>query len=500
MALVPNPSLFVISLISRFKRLASNLLPKDGFGRQVAIMGGGTAVVQAVGVLAAPLLTRLYEPADFGVMAAFQAITGIVVLGATLRFAAAIPIVTDDREAAKLLAVSCVCVLIVSAIVLVLVVVLPESVFLLLSDDERFFRYRWFLVVAVAGGAIHLSLTGWVTRKHHFVLLSASRAYQSLSSVGIQLGAGAFGAGVVGLIAGAVTNMTNGIWMLLKRTVRDLRIIGFSGLHQGLANVAWSHRKFPSFTLGTSLLDLMGRSAPTIVISALYGSTATGFYGVGLRVIGIPSALISASVANVFLSRVAEATKSGALGALMESVTARLSGLSAYLFCVLFGFGPELFRFVFGAEWGDAGLYVRFLAPWLFLKFVFSPQTSVVLARNRQGTQVIWQIPIVGLRLLALYVGNRLGGVNDAIALFGCTSAVTAAGYFTWALRVGGASLRRVGARLALDLLPVAVLTGGARILFEISGQSIVVMVSVIGLIGIILSPRLVAAWRGNGV
>ena len=45
--------------------------PKSAFARGVGVLVGGTAGAQALMVLAAPLLTRLYSPEDFGLLAVF---------------------------------------------------------------------------------------------------------------------------------------------------------------------------------------------------------------------------------------------------------------------------------------------------------------------------------------------------------------------------------------------------------------------------------------------
>lgn len=52
------------------------LLPRSSFARNVAVLAGGTAVGQAIVVLASPILTRLYTPEDFGVLAVYTSFLG----------------------------------------------------------------------------------------------------------------------------------------------------------------------------------------------------------------------------------------------------------------------------------------------------------------------------------------------------------------------------------------------------------------------------------------
>ncbi len=80
------------NLLACVRKAVTHRLPAGTFGRHVLLIGAGTAFVQALGVLAAPVLTRLCSPANFGVMAAFGAVAVIMVLLATLKLDLAVPI------------------------------------------------------------------------------------------------------------------------------------------------------------------------------------------------------------------------------------------------------------------------------------------------------------------------------------------------------------------------------------------------------------------------
>ena len=52
-----------------------NKLKKNTFLASVVTLTSGTAIAQAITVLASPIITRLYTPADMGLLANFTAIT-----------------------------------------------------------------------------------------------------------------------------------------------------------------------------------------------------------------------------------------------------------------------------------------------------------------------------------------------------------------------------------------------------------------------------------------
>ena len=60
-----------------------SFFPKGVFARSVTVLAGGTALGQAIVTLASPLLTRLYGPEDFGVLALYTAILSILLVVAS---------------------------------------------------------------------------------------------------------------------------------------------------------------------------------------------------------------------------------------------------------------------------------------------------------------------------------------------------------------------------------------------------------------------------------
>src|SRR5947209_80374 len=69
---------------------------RPGLLGDVATLASGTAVAQLVGLLAAPLIARLFSPAAFGGLALFAAISGTISVIACWRYELAIVIPEKD--------------------------------------------------------------------------------------------------------------------------------------------------------------------------------------------------------------------------------------------------------------------------------------------------------------------------------------------------------------------------------------------------------------------
>ncbi len=122
--------------------------------------------------------------------------------------------------------------------------------------------------------------------------------------------------------------------------------------------------------------------------------------------LGIPTQLIGKSVADVFYPRIAEASNNGEnLTKLILKATTALAVVGIVPFGMIVSFGPWLFSFVFGEEWIVAGEYARWLALWSFIAFITRPITKVVLVLNLQAQQLFYEIIIVFVRAVVLFIG-----------------------------------------------------------------------------------------------
>lgn len=443
------------------------ILPKSTFARQVMVMGGGTAVVQALGVLVSPILTRLYTPADFGLMAVFMSVTGIAVVFATLRYDLAIPIAAaDEDDALRLLLLSFISSIAIGITIALLLLALSPTGYRAVSSDPRFVQYRWFLVVAVAGGGFYNALVAWSIRRKAFRALSGSRVFQSSTSIAVQLMVGFLHGGVIGLVLGSMLNMTCGVGNLWRQAAGSVRSAFLTGRWRGLRKTALAYHRYPVFTVWNALVSAASTAIPPVFLSAMYNSEVVGQYALSFRIMYLPATLIASAVAGVYMSREADLLRQGSLGKNMESIAKCLSLIASIILIPMVFFGPDLFSLVFGKSWHTAGLYSQYLMPYLYLSFIFSPMVTTVMLLERQGTDTVWQMVMLFTRLAGIVLGGHLGGPRGAVGILAAVSFVVGALYYRWILSIGGASLRRIVKYLFDDICIAVAISGITWLLF----------------------------------
>lgn len=124
------------------------LLPSGGFLRNVSVLAGGAALAQGLSILAAPLLSRLYAPEDFGVLGVYASLLAIAGVVASLRYELAIPLPEDDAVAGDVLRLALVTCVLISAVA-GLVVLVFGSWLVSVLNAPGLAPYLWLLPLGV---------------------------------------------------------------------------------------------------------------------------------------------------------------------------------------------------------------------------------------------------------------------------------------------------------------------------------------------------------------
>ena len=428
------------------------LLPRSEFAKHVLMLGGGTTLVQFIGIIASPILTRLYIPSDYGLWAVMSSLLTMGSMVSTLRYDAAIAIVENEEAAQNLFWLSLIAVVACSIVLAVLLILSNGAIASRLSADARFRDYQWVLPLGVLTSGLYLVLNSWATRIKEFKAITSSRIYQSTISIVIQLGFGAFKAGFIGLILAGLAAISCGmgrLWKEARRYVRFSNLFNFYNLFQ----TAKVYYRYPSYVLWISLFNAASVQVPVVLLSSFFGSHVTGLYALGYRLVMLPSSLVTSSVSNVFLSRAGEVFRRGSMQEAAEKLVGHLALISAPCFMILLFFAPELFGIAFGETWREAGVYTQYFSPWCCLTFMLSPLTVVVLLANQQGTDMLWQGLLISTRIGSFYLGSIwLGNPRAAIALFAGTTFITSLIYFIWVLKISRVRLWPLVASIGSEL------------------------------------------------
>jgi lipopolysaccharide exporter len=393
-----------------FAKLAA-LLPawagslRSAEARDGLLLIGGTAIGQALVVVVTPILTRLYSPADFGLLGLFSAfVTGAAVV-VSLRYEIAIPSASRE-EAAQLLFV---------ALLVALPLSLLASAILLVMHRANLLSYGllpvWMSVAAfpaVYCASAGASLRYWLIRARRFrdmglilITQGAGRAF-----VPVVIGIESFLGG--GLVAGEVAGRILGVARPLAEAAPDLpavRPFVASPEFRALLRRYW---KLPVISMPSSLVDVLSMSLPVVLITHLYGATQAGLFILVQRIVSLPTSLVGFSAADIFHVRLSEEASKGlpAMRRLVYSTALRLTALGLCFLVPLAAIAPLVAVPVLGKAWADAGILMIILSPWSLAGLVVSPLSRVLAVTFKLELKIIYDVTALAFVFLALEVAR----------------------------------------------------------------------------------------------
>jgi len=387
------------------------------FIKNTAIMAGGAAGSQLLLVLATPIITRLYTPQDFGVLAVYIGLLALFCVIASFRYEMAIPIPEMDEEAIDLVFLSLILVGLTALISCLLIAIFGDSIAIFLKEP-RLKGLLWLLPLGVFFVGTYQIFNKYAIRAKLFKSVAITRINQSITMLVIQLLGYKLGAIAlilaqsVGQGAGALT-LSKGVFSRLGSSNRKRIIL-----------VAKKYRRFPLYSSWAGLLNTSGAQLPALAFASLFSAQVAGYYTLAFGLVTAPITLLANAVGNVFLSDAAQAWRNGSLGSTINFVHDKLANMAMPVVITLVFVIPDIFSWVFGTQWTTAGLFAQWMLPWIYLVFVTAPLSTTYEVIGKQSEYLIFQSTLFIVRLCAILYGAHLNDLKYTIVLFSLSSAL----------------------------------------------------------------------------
>jgi lipopolysaccharide exporter len=388
-------------------RAISNIR-KSEFFKNVATLISGTTFAQAFSVIIYILLSRIYSEEDFGLFGLYMNILNITVIFSTAKYELAILLPENDREAVNLLGLSGLISVLVSLILLLVVVTMNDLICKWIGSEQI---SGWLYLVPLS-----TMLVGWFTsfrnysnRLKKYRLIAGANIGQSISNSLLKLGLGLLVAGAAGLIFGVVFGQLVGFLVFFTVHWRLHRIkTGW---------ISWSEMKrlgrqyilFPKYNMWQGLINNLSGAFPVFILSSYFSTAVAGYYTFGYMILYRPVNLLANAFYQVMFQRFSEKKQRNlSMHSEVRIFLKRTIQLLLVPFILSGIFFPDIFGFVFGDKWIEAGRYAQILLPWIFMVSLVMPLSFIPDLYKRQRVAMI----IDGIKLLA-----RLGGLIAGVIM-----------------------------------------------------------------------------------
>ncbi|WP_080642481.1 oligosaccharide flippase family protein [Variovorax paradoxus] len=380
------------------------LSKKSWFLRAAGALAGGTAIAQIITLLALPIVTRIYTPKEFGVLAIFISILTSFSAISCMRFEIAIPVPEKDGDAANLMALALVICLAISLISGVILLLAQNHILNFLGNQD-IAKYLWLIPVSIAILGFYSALQFWSVRKKRYGAIVRTRFKQSFGGSATQILLGWLGWGGAGLILGYLVNSAAGILGFGRQIFREdkdsLKKIRLKKMRE----IGGKYIKYPKYSVLEVLATNSAVQLPIIIMAASVSSTEVGFVLLASRVIAAPVGLIGGAISQVYLSSAPKNFREGKLVEFTLYVINQIIKIGAGPLCFLGMISPMVFPLVFGNDWRRAGMLLAWMTPWFLLQMI---ATAIAMALHVTDNQKA----ALGANIAGFVI--RAGGVGAA--------------------------------------------------------------------------------------
>lgn len=394
--------------VEKLKILRQRHAPSGSFLSNILTLMSGTAVAQALPILLSPLLTRLYEPKDFGLFALYSSIAAVMAVVATGRYELAIMLPEKDEDAAAVGVLSLSVAGGVSLLSLVIMACFGSFLAGLLNNRE-IGSWLYLVPLTVVMTGFNQVLVYWCNRKKRYHLLAKGGALQSAAVAAISVSVGFLHAGAAGLILGSFTGLVAyGLFLARAELPRAAEMA--KPVESGqIRRLAAAYRDMPLFSTMEAFIGMIALQLPLFFMTSYYSISTAGHYSLAYKIVMLPMALVGGAIGQVFYQRfTASLAANEDSTRLLRKTWLTLGSIALVPSLVFFFYAPQLFGFFFGASWLEAGKIATYLSVLMFTTFVFSTTSFSHVALRIQHISLLFAVASLLCKTAIIYFCYKL--------------------------------------------------------------------------------------------
>lgn len=358
--------------------------------KNIATLITGTTVAQIIPIAISPILTRIYTPKDFGTLTLYISICAIFSVVATLRYELAIVQPKNDQDAKSIVIVSFILVTTISLICLIFAVIY-NFFNLNILEGENISEWLYLAPASVFCVGVYNISNYWLLRESRYKDMATSKMIQGASLSVSQVSLSVIKSN--GLVFGHLIGQILSTIFIFRRSSKFWKRVPNPSLKICKENIK-KYKAMPLYSTPGAFADNLSTQLPVFTITYIFGTYITGIFGLTFRILNMPAALVSQAISQVVYKRVVDQDHSQDQKHLLAFIFKIFFSLLALVLpfaIVIWFFGEEIFSFLFGEEWRQAGSMASILIIAIVFRFAISPLSTVLAINENVKLGVAWQ-------------------------------------------------------------------------------------------------------------
>lgn len=356
--------------------------------RNIMKMMTGTVSGQIISAVMVPVASRFYGAELYGDVAVFTSAATICVSLLGFGLSAAIMVEETDEKAVQtykfavlftnmLVVLIAAGVLSLAPVVRVITTSLPYAVCVIL-----------LAFYAMMANQINL-LYAWLNRKERYNVLLMNPIISPLVYNGLVVILAIIGFKSIGLYAGLIASQ---IVTLLHMFVNMDRM-QYKLKISDVKDVIRRNKDFMIYSYPADIMNNVVGNLPVQLLSIYFGNTVVGYYSMAMKLLNIPSGIISSSVSRVYFK---EATEKEHSEGRAREYTYEASKIITAIYSIpvagILLLGQWVIPFVLGADWAGSVTYIQIMAIWNLFAIAINSTAGLPAIINKQRVNMIISI------------------------------------------------------------------------------------------------------------
>ena len=377
---------------------------KSDYSIDVSKLVSATTIAQLITILTAPILYRIYDKVDYGSLAVYMAITGVIGVVGSLQYLNVVLIEKKDSDAINAIWLNRVINFTFSLLCLLVLYIFKTPIYKAL-DNSTLEKFIWFAPITIFLGTQNGILVLWANRKKEYNLIVINSVITALSVPIISISVGLYNNSALGLFLGLFASQTLP-YIVLNFGLNRKYNLGLKKINLSTIKfLVKKHIDFPKYVMPSEFINRFTNQLPVLAINYFLGPAQVGVYSLAQRMLGLPIQFLGSAIGTVFQQKAtSDYNTAGNCRNVFLKTAKILFAISIVPFIAILIFGPELFSFFFGPKWLESGSISRLLVPLFFGKLIVSPLSFMFHLTGRQKQTFYWHIWMLISNLLIFLV------------------------------------------------------------------------------------------------
>lgn len=394
-----------------FENIKLNFSLKGRFLKDLGISVGGGSIAYIIGFLFTPIISRIYDPNDYGIFALFNSVCLNMSLFLSFGYNSAILLPKSKRELMNLTMVIVGATLAFSLVSFLFLFIFKKSILSFFNIAELVDYWYLIPLMALLLQVVNV-LQAFNIRLAQFKKDASAKVASIMTGKVYVLTFGLLlRPSFIGLVSGEmILRLLQSVLLTPKRSLKYLSLCLRNISINKVLNVAKSYSSYPLYFMPANWLNLMINQLPIFFLSAYFGNEFTGYFSFATSILSLPMMVIGYSMSQVFFKRAMMIFHDmKQLREVSIKFFILLFGLSVIPFTLIFFFGEFIFSFLLGSKWALSGEYASQIAIFFCLQFMTFPFLSLFRVLRKEKELMLVNL----ISLLILFVALSIFGKSN---------------------------------------------------------------------------------------